>query len=87
MRPEDVREHLDRRPFEPFRICMSDGQCYDVRHPELCMVGRSAVYVGVPDPELSGLVLRVDHCALIHITRMQPLNSERKRSGGKRRRG
>lgn len=41
MRHEDVREHLDRQPFEPFRIHMSDGVTFDVRHPDLCMVARS----------------------------------------------
>ncbi len=80
MRPEDVREHLIRQPFEPFRICMSDGQNYEVRHPDLCMVGRSTLYVGVPDAQERGLVVRVDHCALIHITRIQPLDGQSKPS-------
>lgn len=80
MRPEDVREHLDRRPFEPFRICMSDGEAFDVRHPDLCIVARSTIYVGIPDPRQRLVAVRVAHCALIHITRIEPLNGQQQRS-------
>ena len=37
MSPADVLEALRRRPFEPFRIQVSDGSTYDVRHPELVL--------------------------------------------------
>ena len=80
MRPEDVREHLHQQPFEPFRIYMSDGATFDVDHPEMCMVGRSTIYVGVPDPKKRWMVIRLAHCALIHITRIEPLNDRSKRS-------
>jgi len=84
MRPEDVREHLDRRPFEPFRIFMSDGETLDVRHPDLCIVARSTIYVGVPDPKQRHVAVRVAHCALIHITRIEPLNGQRRRASHKK---
>ncbi len=74
MRPEDVREHLVTQPFEPFRLFMSDGATLDIRHPDMCIVSRSAVYVGIPDPQTSGVAVRVAHCALIHITRIETLN-------------
>ena len=77
MRTEDVLEHLRRQPFEPFRIYMSDGATLDIGHPDLCMVGRSTAYVGLPDPEIKGAVMRVAHSALIHITRIEPLNGQR----------
>ncbi|MGZ6074518.1 MAG: hypothetical protein ACXWOA_11715, partial [Isosphaeraceae bacterium] len=50
MRPEDVREFLRRRPFQPFRLTLTDGRPYDVMHPELAMVGRSWVEVGLARP-------------------------------------
>ena len=80
MRPQDVREHLDRRPFEPFRIFMSDGETFDVRHPDLCIVARSTIYVGVPDPKRHLVAVRVAHCALIHITRIEPLDGRPRRA-------
>jgi hypothetical protein len=74
MRPEDVREHLEARPFEPIRLFMSDGATFDIRHPDMCIVSRSAVYVGIPDPRSPGVAVRVAHCALIHITRIEPVD-------------
>ena len=50
MSPQDIEEAVRRRPFAPFRITLTEGSTYDVRHPELCMVGRRAVVVGVLRP-------------------------------------
>ena len=48
MSPDDLLEALRQRPFVPFRIEVSDGTAYEVRHPELVMVGLGAVIVGIP---------------------------------------
>ncbi len=82
IRFEDVRELVEKRTFEPFRICMSDGRTYDIMHPELCLPGRNKVHVAVPDPKLKKATMRVDQCALVHIVRFEPLNGT---SRGKRR--
>ncbi len=79
IRRTDVVENLDKRPFEPFRICMSDGRTYDVTHPDLCIPSRNTVYVGVPDPKVRRIVVRMDQCAYVHIVRFEPLNGERRR--------
>ena len=34
MNRKEIVEHLKRRPFEPFRIRMNNGERYDIRHPE-----------------------------------------------------
>ena len=68
MRPEDILELLRARPFRPFRISLSDGQRFEVRHPELAMVGRNQVVIGVADaagPE--GTFERTVNCALLHV--------------------
>ncbi len=75
MRPDDVLQLLRARPFQPFRISLSDGQQYEVRHPEIAIVSRSTVLVGIPGPRgPDGPVERVVTCALLHITRMELLN-------------
>jgi hypothetical protein len=75
MRPDDVLRLLRARPFQPFRVFLSDGSQYDVRHPEMAIVSRSTVMLGVPGPDgLDGPVEDVVHCALIHITQMKPLD-------------
>ncbi len=76
MRPEDVREFLRRRPFQPFRITLTDGRTYTVQHPDLAMVGRSTVAVGLPrendpDPVYDRLVT----ISLLHIMEVEPLET------------
>jgi hypothetical protein len=34
MRPEDILERLRARPFQPFRLYLSDGAIYEIRHAE-----------------------------------------------------
>lgn len=69
MRPEDILELLRTRPFQPFRISLSDGRQFDVRHPELAMVGRSRVIVGIADTEgPDGTFDRTLSLSLRHIT-------------------
>jgi len=83
-RTEDIQELIRKQPFEPFRICMSDGRIYDVMHPELCLPGRTKVHVGVPDPKAKRLIMRVDQCALVHIVRIEPLNGQHAQRSRKR---
>ena len=85
IRIDDVRGRLDKRPFEPFRICLTDGRTYDITHPELCLPGRTTVHVAVPDPKMKRAIMRVDQCALVHIVRFEPFDRER-RNGRTRKR-
>jgi len=88
MQATDIREHIDERPFKPFRVFMPDGATYDVTHPDMCIVARSTFYVGVPDPKQRGVAQRVAHCSLLHITRIEPINGrgqQSRRNGSKRR--
>jgi hypothetical protein len=84
----NIREQLAERPFEPFRVCMSDGDKFVVRHPEMCIVTPNAVHIGIPHPEEKGLAIRVAKCAIMHITRLEPVNGRRPRTArnAKRRR-
>jgi hypothetical protein len=50
IRPEDIRELLKRQPFQPFRMHTSNGQAFDVNHPELAMVTRGTIVVARPVP-------------------------------------
>jgi hypothetical protein len=79
VRPEDVLELLREQPFEPFRIYLSDGATFDIWHPDLAIVQRSQVVVGVPGPEgPDGPAERTVNCALIHITRTEAINGARR---------
>jgi hypothetical protein len=73
MRAEKLTALLRVRPFVPLRIHMTDGQTYDIRHPDQVLVLRQRVDIGVqPDPN-TGVLERVEHCSLLHIVRVEEL--------------
>jgi hypothetical protein len=74
MRWEEVRDALRRTPYTPFRLFVSDGSSYDVRHPELCVPGRRSAFLGFPTTETAEpLFDRFAIVDLAHITRLEPL--------------
>ena len=38
---------MDRRPFVPIRVHSSDGTTYDIRQPEMDLLTRSTVEIGL----------------------------------------
>jgi hypothetical protein len=40
-----VADYLAAEPFRPFRLKMASGQSFEIRHPEMILVGRSSVRV------------------------------------------
>ena len=74
MSPQDLLTFLSRRPFEPFRLWLSDGTLYEIRHPELLMVGRTSAVIGVSDEARQPPIYdRYSTVALSHIVRMEPI--------------
>ncbi|MEX2216650.1 MAG: hypothetical protein WD768_21230 [Phycisphaeraceae bacterium] len=75
---QTFRELLTRRPFQPFRLVMSSGQKYEVRHPELAMLTRSDMLVGTDLKD--GVPAEFRICSLLHVTAVEPLNGSKRRS-------
>jgi hypothetical protein len=74
MYADDLLTAIRKRPFEPFRIQVSDGTVYDIRHPDLVMVGLGAVILGVPPPGVDKPVYeRAETVSLQHIVKLLPL--------------
>ena len=48
---EIILEHLKSQPFRPFRLHLSSGRSFLVRHPELVSMGVSHVIIFTPRPE------------------------------------
>jgi hypothetical protein len=76
MRPNDIFKHTKKQPFRPFRVFMPDGASYDVRHPEMIIVSKTEIAIGV---ERNGGVLPYElaYCDPIHVTRIEFLDSRR----------
>jgi hypothetical protein len=76
---KDVQEFLQRRPFRPFRLTLTDGRTYDVRHPELVNVGRTTVFIGFPAPGDDETIYdRFKILDLLHIMEAEPIDVEAK---------
>jgi hypothetical protein len=80
MRTEDIQTLVRQQPFRPFRITLTDGRTFDVRHPELAMVGRTTVAIGLPangDETVYDRLVTVD---LLHIMQTEHVDTTTDRS-------
>lgn len=76
MRSDEVRSLLRKQPFQPFRLHLSNGKAFDIRHPELAMVGRSTVFIGRPAKGFTEPTYEdFDLVDLLHINNVEPLPS------------
>lgn len=69
MNAETIREWLNRRPFEPFELRLSNGEHYEVHHPEVVAIGRTRIAVADPNTD------RMVHVALVHINSIEALQT------------
>jgi hypothetical protein len=72
MTVQTFHDLLHATPFRPFRLVMSSGQTYEVRHPEMAMLTRSDILVGVGDVR-DGVPARFKICSLRHVTAIEPI--------------
>lgn len=75
MTTDAFRKILKRQPFQPFRLVMSSGKSYDVRHPEMAWLLKNDVLVGI-DVEHDGLPAELDICPLFHVATIEPILPE-----------
>jgi hypothetical protein len=74
MPPQELLQAVRRRPFSAFRLHVSDGTTYEIRHPELLMVAVASAVVGLPSAnQPPPAVERYEIVNLRHIVRLEPL--------------
>lgn len=73
MTVQTFRDLLQQRPFKPFRLVMSSGQTYEVRHPEMAWLTRTDILVGI-DETKDGVPAEFKICSLLHVTSVEPLS-------------
>ena len=71
MNAETIRQWLSRQPFEPFVLALSNGETYEVRHPENVIILKSRLILGYPETD------RVAHVGLIHVNSVNALEPAR----------
>lgn len=72
MRVDEIRKQVERVPFRPFRLHLSDGNVLVVSDPDLVLVTRQTVVLGVRQ---SGEVIPdyAHYLDPIHITQVEPM--------------
>jgi hypothetical protein len=73
MKPADLVERLSERPFVPLRIYLSNGRSHDVLHPEMAIVSRDIVAIGIALDESPPVAESIRLCSISHITEVEPL--------------
>lgn len=77
MTVQTFRDLLSERPFRPFRLVLSSGQSYEVRHPEMALLTKTDILVGT-DAEPDGVPARFKICSMLHVTAVEPLETASK---------
>ena len=72
-RPEEIRARLKVQPFRPLRIIAIEGLRYEIRHPDLVMVGERDLSIGYASPESPTIYNRLIRVALIHIVGIEDI--------------
>ncbi len=77
----DLLRRVRQRPFAPFRLIVSEGAAYNVRHPDQVMVARDSAVIGLatdPNQDFYDSTVLVD---LLHIVRLEPLETQAPSTG------
>ena len=48
---DELKQHLDQEPFQPFRMVLTSGRSHDVTNPDLVALGESSIHVLVPQSD------------------------------------
>lgn len=88
MAPAEIIELQKKVPFTGLRIVLTDGQTYDVRHPELMLVLRRVIHLALPSNG-EKVPMRAVYIDPMHVVRIEPIppgnsGGVRKRNGRKR---
>ena len=85
MRPEDILDRLEDRPFKPFRVHLSDGTTVDVPEAGMVIVGQSSAVLPsrfAKDEEGRRLAKHWRTIAINHIVQFtdlsEPVNGRRR---------
>jgi len=73
MSPEALRDVLNRRPFLPFRLHLSDGRHFVISRPELVFIGGSVTIIGLVRNTASEFFDEPVTVANRHITSLEPI--------------
>jgi hypothetical protein len=75
MRPDDLLTWIRATPFLPFQVRLNSGRTFDIRHPEMLRVGKSAVNVYTFAGEPADPYEKMEMISLVLIESVEPLET------------
>lgn len=69
MNTETIHHFVDNRPFAPFIVRLSNGESYEVRHPENILILKTRLVIGYPEQD------RAVHIGLLHVNSIEHLQT------------
>jgi hypothetical protein len=79
---DELHEYARRQPFEPFRVVLTTGATYDIRHPDLIMVGRRSATIGLTNDPGGTAYDRTIKVDLLHVVGAEELPTNPPGSNG-----
>jgi hypothetical protein len=71
--PDDIQKRLRQSPFVSLRIIISSGQTFDVYHPDLVLVGRPDMIIGMASKKNPAQYEQITRVPIMHITTLKDL--------------
>ncbi len=75
MRAQEVLNYLKAQPFWPFRIRMTSGRTYDIRHPEMVRVGKRDLLIFTFVSDSPDIYDRWENVSVALIESLSPLET------------
>jgi hypothetical protein len=72
---QTFRELLGRRPFQAVKLTLSSGQTFEIRHPEIAMLTRTSLLIGV-DVADDGVPAEFKIVSPLHVASIEPLANQ-----------
>jgi hypothetical protein len=75
MQHDTLREWLKRRPFQPFRVHLTDGRTFVIRQPRINLLAQTFIKIGIPEPGDPDpwSCDHTEYVPLAQITQLEPL--------------
>jgi hypothetical protein len=69
----DIIARLRQTPFVPVRIIISSGQSFEIYHPDLILVGRRDMIIGIASKKNPATYESTTRVPIMHVTALEDL--------------
>ncbi len=82
MSANELRQILEREPFQPFRVRLTSGDVHEIRDPPLAVLTRNRPFIAIPHSDRWTLVPYLHIAAVQAIGDGRPCKPPRRRQCG-----